>query len=54
MFVLESSSSRLAKPEKWEFADVNDHFEGKHNEEIELYRRTLYSITANFVIRPAT
>ena len=41
MFVLESSSSRLAKPEKWEFTFVNDHFEDKRNEEIGLDRQTL-------------
>ncbi len=39
----ESSSSRLAKPEKWEFTFVNDHFEGKHNDEIGLYGQALIS-----------
>ena len=37
----ESSSSRLAKPEKWKFTFVNDHFEGKRNDEIGLYGQTL-------------
>ena len=41
VFVLESSSSRLAKLEKWEFTFVNDHFEGKCNEEIGLYKQTI-------------
>ncbi len=44
MFGLESSSSRLVKPEKWEFAFVNDHFEGKRNENIGLYEQALTSI----------
>ncbi len=38
---IESSNSRLAKAEKWEFTEVNDHLEAKHNEEVGLYRRTL-------------
>ena len=37
----ESLSSRLVKPEKCEFTFVNDHFEGKYNEEIGLYGQTL-------------
>lgn len=47
---LESSSSRLAKFEKCEFTNVNDHFEkepaspaGGHNAEIGLYRQALTS-----------
>jgi len=44
VFGLESSSLRLVKPEKWEFTFVNDYFEGKRNEEIGLYRRTLISL----------
>jgi hypothetical protein len=35
---LESSSSRLAKFEKCEFTNVNDHFENEYNAEIGLYR----------------
>jgi hypothetical protein len=31
------SNSRLAKSEKCEFTLVNDHFEDKHNAEVELF-----------------
>ena len=41
MFSQESLSSRLAKPEKCEFIFVNDHFEGKYNEEIGLNGQTI-------------
>lgn len=37
----ESSSSRLEKPEKWEFTFVNDHIEGERNDEIGLSVQTL-------------
>jgi len=36
VFDSESSGLRLAKPEKCEFTTVNDHFEGKYNENIGL------------------
>ena len=43
MFSSESTISRLAQPEKCEFTVVNDHFEGKHNEDSGLYGQTLTS-----------
>ncbi|PID93823.1 MAG: hypothetical protein CSA95_05940 [Bacteroidetes bacterium] len=39
---IESSNSRLAKAEKWEFTEVNDHFEDKRNEEVGLYIQPLF------------
>ncbi len=41
MFGLESSISRLVQFEKCEFTTVNDHFEGKHNEDSVLYGQIL-------------
>ncbi len=57
MFDLESLISRLVNSEKCEFTTVNDHFEGKHNEDNELYRQTLslnhlktsYTIVISFI-----
>lgn len=43
MFGSESSRLRLSKPEKCEFTYVNDHFEGKYNENIGLYGQTFHS-----------
>lgn len=48
MSELESSSSRLAKFEKCEFTNVNDHFEKEHNAEIGLYRQTLTVSSLHF------
>ena len=47
VFGSKSSRLRLAKPEKCEFTDVNDHFEGKHNENIGLYGQTLIRLNAS-------
>jgi len=41
VFSSEISLSRLAQPEKCEFATVNDHFEGKRNADSGLYEQTL-------------
>ena len=41
MFDAESSISRLVQPEKCQFTFVNDHFEGKRNEDSGLYGQTL-------------
>ncbi len=51
VFGLESLISRLVQSEKCEFTTVNDHFEGKHNEDSGLYRQTLITILLkNFLI----
>ena len=44
---LESSNSRLAKADNWEFTTVNDQLSGKRNDEVGLYRRTLNSLHKN-------
>ena len=41
MFSSESLTSRLAQPEKCEFTNVNDYFEGKHNADSGLSGQTL-------------
>ncbi len=44
VFGLESLISGLVKYEKCVFTTVNDHFEGKHNEDSGLYRQTLINL----------
>ncbi|PID95109.1 MAG: hypothetical protein CSA95_01105 [Bacteroidetes bacterium] len=45
---IESSNSRLAKAEIGEFTRVNDHLEEKRNEEVGLYRQTLFIMIYDF------
>ena len=57
VFGSKSSKLRLAKPEKCEFTTINDHFEGKYNENIRLYGQTqinLQKLKSKSGIKPKT
>ena len=51
MFGSECMISRLVQPEKCEFTIVNDHFEGKHNEDNVLYGQTINQIYGKIYVQ---